>query len=370
MNKLPEITKGGENSLTGTVIERLRDHIMRNCHGRQKFLSERQLAEHYNISRITIGKAIRTLVQEGLLYQLRGSGTYVAEKKMALHKKIGLIVYHCDNPFYSKIIKRIQQELDLAGFHAILVNTEGNPHTENLGVKKLKEGVDGFVIAPVLENDDALCSEIQHLINQNFPTVLMCHAPSGNRISNVSTVIPNYFQGGYSMTQYLIGKGYRKIIFLSVKEIFQRQDIMDRYEGYKKSLHDNHIPFMEDLVINIDGNDPINGFFNDGCKAANDIIPLIEPQTAVFAIGDSCAIGLMRGLRERGISTPEDLGICGFDDIELAAQWGIDLTTIRVDFESLAKQTARIIIAKISEPENRNVEHVICPVELVPRKSA
>ena len=78
----------------------------------------------------------------------------------------------------------------------------------------------------------------------------------------------------------------------------------------------------------------------------------------------------MRGLRERGISTPEDLGICGFDDIELAAQWGIDLTTIRVDFESLAKQTARIIIAKISEPENRNVEHVICPVELVPRKSA
>ena len=87
MNKLPEITKGGENSLTGTVIERLRDHIMRNCHGRQKFLSERQLAEHYNISRITIGKAIRTLVQEGLLYQLRGSGTYVAEKRWRCTKK-------------------------------------------------------------------------------------------------------------------------------------------------------------------------------------------------------------------------------------------------------------------------------------------
>lgn len=369
MDKLPEINRTAEGSLTTALIDCLREHILKNYQADQKFPSERQLAEYYNVSRITTGKVIKALVQESLLYQLKGSGTYAAEKKSVIHNKIGLIVYHSDNPFYSKVIKIIQTELDKSGFHAILVNTEGNPEKENQCIRNLKDGVDGFIIAPVLENNNSICQEIQNLINQNFPTVLICHIPGMDKVSNVSTVIPDSFQGGYSITQYLIEKGYRKILFVSVEDIFQRQDIIARYEGYREALKKYKIQFKEEMFISTSGSDPLNGYFNDGYKLAEKIIPMIEPHTAIFAIGDSSAIGLMRGLKEKNISIPEDVGICGFDDIELSAQWGIELTTVRVDFESLAGEAAKLIISRIGQPGQANIEHIVCPAEPVIRKS-
>ncbi|WP_404351135.1 GntR family transcriptional regulator [Sutcliffiella horikoshii] len=44
--------------------------------------SEREYAESYGISRMTVRQAINSLVNEGLLYRKKGSGTFVSEKKI------------------------------------------------------------------------------------------------------------------------------------------------------------------------------------------------------------------------------------------------------------------------------------------------
>lgn len=373
MDELPEIKKLPGVPLASLLAESLREHVRRNCKPGDKFLSERKLSEAFGVSRVTLGKAISSLVREGVLYQIHGSGTYIAEQEPKAVRKIALLVYHSDNPFYGKIVRSIQEEAYKAGFHTILVNSRGSVQLEDEALKKLKEEVDGVIAAPALDPEGRLSSELGRLVAGGFPVVVICHKPAAGGAVEPDTVIPDFRMGGYSITRHLIGRGYGRILFLAVDGIFNRDDIRGRFEGYKQALLENGVAFRDDWLVMVEGLDEFNGFADDGYKAAGRVAKLIDRgSTAVVAIGDSSAIGLLRGLREKGFAVPGDVAVCGFDDIELASQWGVELTTVRVDVSAIGREATRIIASGIASPGVRNAgkaESVVCPVEVVVRKT-
>jgi DNA-binding LacI/PurR family transcriptional regulator len=65
--------------------------------------------------------------------------------------------------------------------------------------------------------------------------------------------------------------------------------------------------------------------------------------TAVFASNDQMALGLIGGLRERGLRVPEDVSVVGFDDTPDAAFFWPALTTVRQDFEELARRAVAAV---------------------------
>ena len=67
--------------------------------------------------------------------------------------------------------------------------------------------------------------------------------------------------------------------------------------------------------------------------------------TAVFVANDQTALGLIRGLAERGVRVPEDVAVVGFDDFPEAAYFSPPLTTVRVDFEALGRLAVDKILA-------------------------
>jgi DNA-binding LacI/PurR family transcriptional regulator len=366
MNALPKIKKKSGEPLASRLADHLRGHIKNNCSPGEKFLSERKLCEEFGLSRVTVGKAISSLVLEGILYQKHGSGTYIADNSDKLNP-IALMVYHCDNPFYSKVVRSIQEEADKKGFQTMLINSKGLIENENAALKKIQNAVSGIILAPSMDSNGNISPELKQLIKSNFPLVVICH--SGNCARKFNSVIPDSRVGGYAATEHLIKKGYKKILFFGISEIFDRQDIYDRFEGYRDALKEHGISFRKNWLIMSEGKDVFNGFFKDGCDAAEKIIPLIEKGTAVFSLGDSSAIGLMKGLREKGIRIPEDIGICGFDDIDLAAQWGIELTTVRILASCIGKEATRILSDRIKNKNPQKIENIISPVELVIRKT-
>lgn len=66
--------------------------------------------------------------------------------------------------------------------------------------------------------------------------------------------------------------------------------------------------------------------------------------TAVFAANDQMALGLLGGLHEQGLAVPGDVSVVGFDDIPDAAYYWPKLTTVRQDFDELARRAVQAVI--------------------------
>jgi phosphoserine phosphatase RsbU/P len=98
----------------------------------------------------------------------------------------------------------------------------------------------------------------------------------------------------------------------------------ERFEAYKRALADNGLPYDERLVY-------VGKFLqSSGVACAKELVDERKADfDAIGAANDSMAIGMIMGLRERGIRVPEDVAVVGFDDMDTAAFNNPPLTTVR-----------------------------------------
>jgi DNA-binding LacI/PurR family transcriptional regulator len=90
--------------------------------------------------------------------------------------------------------------------------------------------------------------------------------------------------------------------------------------------------------------------------------------TAVFAANDHLALGILRAMSERGRRVPQDVSVVGFDDVPEAAYFIPPLTTVRPDFEAVARTTLGMLLGQIESGTAMSTRHTIAP-ELVVRAS-
>jgi DNA-binding LacI/PurR family transcriptional regulator len=69
--------------------------------------------------------------------------------------------------------------------------------------------------------------------------------------------------------------------------------------------------------------------------------------TAVFAANDPLALGLLRALHERGRRVPQEVSVVGFDDVPEAAYFIPPLTTVRPDFDAVARAGLDLLLAQV-----------------------
>ena len=79
------------------------------------------------------------------------------------------------------------------------------------------------------------------------------------------------------------------------------------------------------------------------------------------------AIGAIHALRQAGCAVPQDISVIGFDDIPLAAFQEPPLTTLHQDVFAIGKEAARLLIARVEQPETP-LQHVLLSAELVVRE--
>ena len=189
------------------------------------------------------------------------------------------------------------------------------------------------------------------------PFVVMNSRNTGRNDAYIDT---DNFGGAYEAVEQLINLGHRKILHLMGYP--KSTNSMDRFEGYKKALHDSKILYDESLVVGAE-------FIEDiAYKRIAKILDAGKPKfTAIFASNDGMAIGALRALKEKNYKVPGDISITGFDDIPLSSYVDPPLTTVSQNLFDIGKNAGDMLIDAIedsSPPKSR-----IVPYKLVIRES-
>jgi LacI family transcriptional regulator len=302
-----------------------------------KFYTQRKIMQEYKMGYSTVEKALNLLVESGVLTRKQGSGTFVSSGFSPKVKTIAVIVYHMDNPFYSKIIKAAEQTARKNGYHLITCNTLGNEETEINYVNELikEKKVSGFLICPT---DKRLNSEIFTLIkNRKIPCVLFPVVDTQAALL-FDYVITNETKGAYLATKHLLEQGCRNIAFVSNKT---EKDIStaNRLAGYLNALQEAGVPFDKTLWIKCGSLEE-----KGGEEAAGYILERKISPDGIFAMTDLIAIGIIRKLRACGLKVGENVRIVGFDDIDMASWPEFSLSTINQPRMEIGNIAAQILI--------------------------
>lgn len=103
-----------------------------------------------------------------------------------------------------------------------------------------------------------------------------------------------------------------------------------------------------------------------GADAADALLALDEPPTAIVAASEAQALGVMMAARKQGWRIPGDLSVVGYNDSPLARQLG--LTTVCVPLRDMGRQAADVLVAALAQPEAEPTAALL-PTELVVRQT-
>lgn len=211
--------------------------------------------------------------------------------------------------------------------------------------------VDGMIISNIHRAPDAREDAIRRM---SRPVVLI----NRHGDTDFPKIVCDDVGGGMLATRHLIGLGHRRIGCVAGPAF--ASTAYDRLLGYRRALEEAGLAVDPELIVH-------SGFEVDGGVAAGrQLLTLPDPPSAIFAINDTAAIGTMGVARQLGLSVPGDVSIIGYNDIPLAAQLTIPLTTIR----SPSADMGRLGFARLIGLMNgQGGEDRILPVSLVQRQS-
>ena len=215
-------------------------------------------------------------------------------------------------------------------------------------------GLGGAIFADIIGNkvqlDDALANNIPSVVINNLVPEL-----------NVSCIAIDNTGGAEQAVDYLISLGHKRIAHITGDLVTQAAS--QRLEGYKRALEKNNISFDQGLVFKTDYSR------GQARTAAEDMIKMAHPATAVFVASDAMALEVMTVAREMGKKIPDDLSIVGFDDNPSGLYGPVALTTVRQPLIKMAEESVKELNRLMSN-KKAAINKISLPTELVIRDSA
>ncbi len=131
--------------------------------------------------------------------------------------------------------------------------------------------------------------------------------------------------------------------------------------GYRAALAEAGLPFDEQLVVEGGETD------SDGYAAANDLLALPEPPSAILAGSAALAFGVLHAAHDAGLQVGKDLALIVFDDPPFAAHVAPPLTAVRQPLKDVGRELANVLVAVIEGREQPR--SVLLQAQLIVRQS-
>lgn len=348
--------------------------------------SEFELTRDFKVSRITAQKALDELENSGLIYRVRGKGSFVSDQPQIMQgnpaeqslKIIALVI-----PFRSSlgrsfdIIQGLSTVLSKNGYYlSVHISHYSVAEEREILTKLVKDGVAGIIVYPFSHCDNI--DLIHRLLLNNYPIITI---DKFYDVLPVSGVFSDNFNGSYQAATHLIERGHRNIVFISDRELAAANSISERYFGFCKALKDHNLPITDEQLILTEyrHNEPLFEAVKNNSPSVNELLDpykkiitgLLEgdkPCTAIHGLNDYLTIYLLKAALAMGIKVPGELSFVGFDNIDYSAYLEVPLTTVEQNFREIGVEAGNLIMSRISDPAGE-CKRIVIPVELIERRS-
>lgn len=242
-----------------------------------------------------------------------------------------------------------------AGFHLVVEHIDSDaPETaEELRALLATVRLDGVILTPPVVDKVAL---LDILDAAGVPYIRIAPAHDPERSPRVRV---DDRGAARQVTRHLINLGHRRIAF--VRGHPDHSAAEERLAGFRDAMRMAGLPDAPDLLVDGDFS------FEAGLAAAEHLLSLAQPPTAVFAANDPTAAGVISVANRRGLHLPDDLSVAGFDDSPIAQIVWPPLTTVRQPITRMAAEAAGMLVSSARAAENDRDR--LLDVELVIRGS-
>jgi len=277
-----------------------------------------------------------------------------AALRQGTSKLIGLVIPDIENSFYSSITRGVTEEAAKRGYTVALCVTNDDGDVELECFAQLAElRAAGALVVPRSADSTRL-----HRLEAVGTHLVFIDRAEGD---NACSVVIDDVTGGELAVKHLIDRhGPRIALVNGPTEIPQ---CADRREGALRALAESGLSAENCVEYSVDDM-TIEAGYEIGESLGQ------HPPDGIFCTNDQLAVGVMRGLRSKGLDVPREVGVVGYGDLSLATDGVVQLTTIRQPKQELGRAAVSHLLAEISKPQSPHERvSVVFEPELVIRDS-
>jgi len=271
-------------------------------------------------------------------------------------RTLGLVVSDISNPFFSTLVKGVENAARLKGYTVLICNTDESFKQEALYLRDLAERrVDGVVVSPAGHGERSL----HFLRERSIRFTLIDRTVSG---VPADSVLSDNIKGARQAVEHLIKNGHQRIgLVVGMEDLTSTEE---RLQGCLEALTAYGIKQDPRLVIR--GNSRIDG----GKTACEHLLAMKRPPTAIFTLNNLMTIGAAGViLGQSQIKCPEDVSLIGFDDPPWASFTAPPLTTVAQDPYKIGESAGNLLLKRLECEQEERHEVIRVPAKLVIRQS-
>lgn len=325
--------------------------------------TENELVTMFSVSRHTIRRALSDLVNQGWLYTMQGSGTFVADPnadQKLQGKMIGVVTTYFKDYIFPEILSGIDDVISEEGYNVLLGTTKNNVARERVVLNNmLNNQLAGLIVEPTKSVFPNHNIDLYEAFSDRGIPIVYIHATY--RDMPASYIVEDDAYAGYIAAKHLIELGHRHII-----GIFKQDDMQGhgRYEGYCRAHKEFGLEHRNEQILWYTTEERKNIFGSESIKG---LLERNRDCTAFVCYNDQVSIQLIEMLKRLGYLVPENYSLVSFDNSRMADKTDVRLTTVAHPKAELGKMAADAMLKLIEHP-GTIIEEKIRP-ELIVRDS-
>ncbi len=303
-------------------------------------VTTKQIADRCGVSRITVDRALNG--RAGLSEEKRRLILKTAQEMgyrphclaQALvrgeSKSLGIVVFDLWNSFFAQLVDAFQRVAFENGYVTYVMLTNKDPALEKKCIEHL---LSRQVDAIALDSATADADYPAYVKGLGIPVLSLL-----NRISSDIPLLGfDDRRAMYDMTSYVLSKGYERLLYVCPPLARAQESNMDsllrRKAGFDEAVRDGGAQ-VEVCVLG-----------DQGYLQEIDALDFRRgPKTAILCTSDVFAIAIQGRLQRRGLRTPFDYGLTGFDGVPMLHEFEPRISTLSLHIEELGTRSALMLL--------------------------
>lgn len=263
---------------------------------------------------------------------------------------IGVLVPQLADLVLALIYEGVETAASTHGYGTFVTNTHDDPEAQRLRAElMLNRRVDGLILGD---------ARADHDLADTLRARGIAYVLTNRRVEGHPSVTGNDRQGGRLVAEHLLGLGHTRVAVAAGAAYASTG--MDRTAGFTEVFAAAGHPVRPELVVH----SPFD--VTGGHLAARQLLSAQPDLTGIFAVNDFAAIGAMGAIRQSGRRLAHDVALAGYNDVPLAAELPVPMTTVRSPMREMGHGAVEMLMKRM---DGQEVESVMLDTELMVRES-